>query len=98
MKNQLIPPPELAPPGIGHLSVKERIELWAQMVEEGDQLVLAALRRELGPNADLAAAFTQWLDRRADEKIRELRMVAQSCRREQELARAFPGEQVPPSV
>ncbi len=84
MKNQLIPPPELAPPGIGHLSVQERITLWAQMVDEGDELVLAALRRELGPDADLTAAFTQWLDRRSDEKIRELRMVAESRRRERE--------------
>jgi len=84
MKNQLIPPPELAPPGIGHLSVKERIELWARMVDEGDQLVMAALRRELGPDADLTAAFTAWLDRRADEKIRELRSVAESRRKERE--------------
>jgi hypothetical protein len=84
MKNQLIPPPELAPPGIGHLSVAERITLWAQMVDEGDELVLAALRRELGPDADLTAAFKQWLDRRSDEKIRELRMVAESRRRERE--------------
>jgi hypothetical protein len=82
MKNQLIPPPEFAPPSIGHLSVKERIELWAQMVDEGDQLVLAALRRDLGPDADLVAAFTEWLDRRSDEKIRELRAVAETRRRE----------------
>lgn len=83
MKNQLIPPPELAPPSIGDLPVKERILLWARMVDEGDQLVLSALRRELGPSADLTAAFTDWLDRRADEKIRELRAVAESRRREQ---------------
>ena len=84
MKNQLIPPPELAPPSIGHLSIAERITLWAQMVDEGDELVLAALRRELGPDADLTVAFRQWLDRRSDEKIRELRMVAESRRRERE--------------
>ena len=83
MKNQLIPPPELAPPSIGDLSVAERILLWARMVDEGDELVAAALRRELGPDADLTAAFRQWLDRRADEKIRQLRMVAEARRREQ---------------
>ena len=81
MKNQLIPPPELAPPSIGHLPVAERIVLWAQMV--GDELVASALRRKLGPDADLTAAFTDWLDRRADEKIRQLRMAAQARRREQ---------------
>ena len=80
MKNQLIPPPELAPPGIGHLSVEERIVLWAQMVDEGDQLVLTALRRQVGPDGDVAAAFVEWLDRRADQKIRELREVANSRR------------------
>ncbi len=80
MKNQLIPPPELAPPSIGHLSVEERILLWAQMVDEGDQLVLAGLRRQIGPDGDVAAAFEKWLDRRADEKIHELRAVAESRR------------------
>ena len=80
MKNQLIPPSELAPPSIGHLSVEERIALWAQMVDEGDELVLAALRRQVGPDGDVAAAFVEWLDRRADEKIRQLQSVANSRR------------------
>lgn len=81
MKNQLIPPPEFAPPSIGHLSVQERIALWARMVDDGDRLVQAALRREIGPDGDLAAAFRAWLERRSDEKIRELRAVAESRRR-----------------
>jgi len=80
MKNQLIPPPHLAPSSIAHLTVAERIKLWAQMVGEGDQLVIASLRRQLGPGADLMAAFTAWLDRRADEKLRERRAVAESRR------------------
>ena len=81
MKNQLIPPPELAPPSIGHLSVPERIALWVRMVDDGDRLIQAALRREIGPDGDLVAAFRAWLERRSDEKIRELRAVAESRRR-----------------
>ncbi len=62
-KNQLIPPPELAPPSIKHLSSEEKIALWAKMVDEGDQLVMASLRRKLGPDGDVHAAFLEWLER-----------------------------------
>jgi hypothetical protein len=54
------------------------------MVDDGDELVLAALRRKLGPGADVVAAFSQWLDRRGDERIREMQVVAQARRRERE--------------
>jgi hypothetical protein len=94
MRNQLIPPPELAPPSIGHLSPEERILLYARMVDEGDALVAAALRREIGPEGDLAAAVRAWLDRRADEKIREMQAVAEARRREQRRD-AFPDEPPP---
>jgi hypothetical protein len=44
----------------------------------------------------LTAAFTDWLDRRADEKIRQLRMAAESRRRERELISRAPA--LPPPL
>jgi hypothetical protein len=70
MKHQLIPPPQLAPPSVKRFSAAEKIAAWAEMVDEGDQLILANLRRRLGPEADLTAAFLEWLDRRNAERYR----------------------------
>jgi hypothetical protein len=83
MKHQLIPPPELAPPSIKHLPGDVKIAAWGQMVDEGDQMVLAGLRRKLGPNGDVHAAFLEWLDRRNEEHDRTIaRMITEMRRRE----------------
>ncbi len=83
MKNQLIPPPELAPPSLRHLPAEEAIALWARIVDEGDQIVLASLRDRVGPDGDVHAAFLEWLDRRTAEHDRALiNMLTNLHRRE----------------
>lgn len=72
MSNQLIPPPELAPPSIRHLPCEKKIELWMQLVEENEALVLSGLRAKIGPNGDLKAAYREWNRRRLEEKDRAL--------------------------
>ncbi len=81
MKNQLIPPPELAPPSIRHLAPDEKVALWAQMVDEGDQMVIAGLQRRLGPHGDVEAAFLAWLDRRTAEHDRALVQMLKTLHR-----------------
>lgn len=80
MDHQLIPPPDLAPPSVKHLTPTEKILLWAQMIEQGDQLVMAGLRHKLGPDADLRAAFIEWRDRNSAERDRELALAAEKRR------------------
>lgn len=83
MKSQLIPPPELAPPSIKHLPPAMKVALWGQMVDEGDQMVMAGLRRKVGPHGDVHAAFLEWLDRRNEEHDRTMaRMITEMRRRE----------------
>jgi hypothetical protein len=83
MKHQLIPPPELAPPSVRHLSVAQKAALWAAMVEEGDQIVLCNLREKLGPDGDVQGAFREWLTRRmADHDRATVRMITEMRRRE----------------
>jgi hypothetical protein len=83
MKNQLIPPPELAPPSIRDLPDEEKIAIWATMVDEGDQLVLLGFRDRVGPNGDPQAAFLEWLDRRTAEHDRAtVQMITNLRRRE----------------
>lgn len=75
--SQLIPPADLAPPSIAHLSPLDRARLWAQMVDEGDRLVFEGFLRRHGDQAAARRAFDEWLARRDEEatsaKIRMLR-------------------------
>jgi hypothetical protein len=78
MTNQLIPPPELAPPSIKHLPVEKRIELWAELVDETEALVLSKLRAEIGQQGDLQAAYRQWCARQMEEHDRKQILFAQN--------------------
>ncbi|MGD9634558.1 MAG: hypothetical protein AB7G28_19035 [Pirellulales bacterium] len=69
---QLIPPPELAPPSVKHLPLEKRIEIWAQLVDETDALVRAGLRAKIGPEGDLEQAYREWYARRMEEHERDL--------------------------
>jgi hypothetical protein len=81
MKNQLIPPPDLAPPSVRHLSAREKVAVWAAMVEEGDEFVMANLQRRVGPSGDAQAAFHELLDRRGAEHDRAVAMMITNLRR-----------------
>ncbi|MEX2171784.1 MAG: hypothetical protein WD851_20865 [Pirellulales bacterium] len=67
MRNQLIPPPELAPPSVKHLPLAKRIELWSELVDESEALLLAGLRAKIGPDGDLQAAYREWYARHMEE-------------------------------
>lgn len=83
MPNQLIPPPELAPPSIKHLPLAKRIELWEQLVDENEALVLAGLRAKIGPEGDLQQAYREWYARQMEEHDRVLiAMLENLARRE----------------
>ena len=76
-RSQLIPPPDLAPPSIAHLSPVDRVRLWAQMVDEGDRLLYAGFLRHHGDAAAARRAMQAWLDRRADDATAaKVRMLA----------------------
>lgn len=72
----LIPPPDMAPPGIGGLSPEDRIRLWAEMVDEGDRLVYDGFRRRHDSEEAARRDFLAWLDRRAIDATRaKVRML-----------------------
>jgi hypothetical protein len=78
---QLIPPPELAPPSVKHLPLAKRIEIWAQLVDETDALVRAGLRAKIGPEGDLEQAYREWYARRMEEHERDLYARAERLNR-----------------
>ena len=67
MNHQLIPPPELAPPSVKHLPFEKRIELWADLVDSCEAMLLAGLRSRIGPDGDLQAAYREWYARYLDD-------------------------------
>jgi hypothetical protein len=67
---QLIPPPDLAPPSIKHLPVEKRIQWWATLVDEGDALIKAGLRARIGEGGNLQAAYQAWYARYLEEHDR----------------------------
>ena len=72
MQSQLIPPPAVAPPSVKHLPLVKRIELWYELVDENEVLLLAGLRARIGPHGDLKAAYRDWQDRHLEDQDRGL--------------------------
>ena len=81
MPGQLIPPPELAPPSVAHLPLEKRMEMWAELVDENEALLLASLREKVGPEGDLQAAYRQWYARHMEEHDRMLAALAENLSR-----------------
>jgi hypothetical protein len=72
MASQLIPPPEFAPPSVKHLPLEKRIEMWAELVDQNEALLLAGLRAKIGPTGDLPQAYREWYERHIAEHDRML--------------------------
>jgi hypothetical protein len=63
-------PPDLAPPVPENTTPEQRIAMWADLLDACDQLVLAGLRREIGPDGDLRAAYRRWYAEQMEEHDR----------------------------
>jgi len=62
MAGQLIPLPEIAPPAPHKLTAPQRIQMWAELMNTCEQLLLAGLRRQLGSERDVFAAYHDWYE------------------------------------
>lgn len=83
MENQLIPPPDLAPPSVRHLPLEKRIELWGHLVDRCEAFLLAGLRSRIGAAGDLRAAYRQWYARNREEHDRaQMQFLVNLSRRE----------------
>lgn len=81
--NQLIPPPELAPPSVKHLPMSQRVAAWADLVEATEAFLLAGLERKAGPGGDVRAAYRLWNARQqAERDARQIKFLENLSRRE----------------
>lgn len=80
MKYEPLPPSKIADPSFAHLSVHERIAVWADLVDSGIDLVLAGLRRRTNSEEELRAAFGEWLETHRAEHDQSVQKMMQKFR------------------
>jgi hypothetical protein len=68
--SQLIPPTDRTPPSVKQLPAAERVQLWIDQVKMSEAFVLGGLRRKIGLNRDLKAAYREWNERQGAEHER----------------------------
>ena len=84
MAGQLIPPPELAPPLSEELTPEQGIRLWVDLMDTCEQFLLAGLRRAIGPEGGLRAAYRERYREHMEEHDRTIiRMIEEFNRRYQ---------------
>jgi hypothetical protein len=82
MPGQLIPPPDMAPPIPHRATPQQCVALWIDLMNACEQFLLAGLRREIGPEGDLRAAYRKWYAEQMEEHDRTvLRMMEEFRRR-----------------
>jgi hypothetical protein len=72
MTGPLTSPPDLAPSVPPSATPQQCIAMWVDLVDACDQFLLAGLRREIGPDGDLKAAYRKWYAERMEEHDRML--------------------------
>jgi len=88
MGHPLLAPPELATDDLAHLTAEQRIALWADLLDACEQFLLAGLRRQVGPDGDVAVAYRVWHEAHMAEHDRTMRhMVEELGRRSARHAR-----------
>lgn len=68
---------DLAPRVPDRATPRECVAMWLDLLDTCEQFLLAGLRREIGPDGDLQAAYRQWYADRMDEHERTLQRLAQ---------------------
>ena len=52
--------------------------MWVDLMDACEQFLLAGLRREIGPDGDLKAAYRKWYAEQMEEHDRMIRRMAQT--------------------
>jgi hypothetical protein len=79
--NQLIPPPGMEPALPDNLTAEQHAAIWFDLMETADELLLAGLRHEVGPEGDVQAAYRRWYAQQMREHDRATRRAAENLYR-----------------
>ncbi|MCI0463415.1 MAG: hypothetical protein L0Z62_41285 [Gemmataceae bacterium] len=61
--------------------MEQRLALWAEVFNASEELLLAGLRRQVGPEGDLLAAYRSWYAEYRAEHERGLRRMLERLAR-----------------
>ncbi len=64
--------PDLRPTVLEESTFQERLDRWVDVMNTCEQFLLAGLRREIGPDGDLDAAYRQWYEQQMEEHDRTM--------------------------
>jgi hypothetical protein len=81
MANQLIPTPGIEPSIHPDLTPDQCVALWGNVLDANEALLLAGLRRQVGPEGDLRQAYRRWYARQMEEHDRLMRRLAENLHR-----------------
>jgi hypothetical protein len=81
MAGQLIPPPGLEPPAPERLTADQRVALWLDLMDSAEELLLAGLRRDVGPCGDVAREYRRWCEQQGEEHDLAVRRLADNLYR-----------------
>lgn len=79
--NQLIPMPGMEPTIPDRLTADQCVALWTDVMDANEALLLAGLRQQLGPDADLQEALRRWYAQQMEEHDRTMRRMAENLYR-----------------
>ena len=82
MDDHALSPADLAPPVPEGATPQQCIAMWMDLVDACEQFLLAGLRRQIGPEGDLQAAYRHWCAEQAEEHYRTLRHMADRFNRQ----------------
>lgn len=80
MAGQLIPPPGQEPQVPKDATPQQCIRMWVDLMDTCEQFLLAGLRRQIGPDGDLKAAYREWYAQQMEEHDQMIRRMAQTPR------------------
>ncbi len=82
MPQPLIAPPELSITVPEDATPQQCVAMWVDLMNTCEQFLLAGLRREIGPDGDLKAAYRRWYEQQMEEHDRMiLHMIEEFARR-----------------
>jgi hypothetical protein len=63
------------------LTFDQRAALWADLMDASEELLLAGLLRQVGPNGDIREAYRGWYARLMEEHDQAMRQMAENLYR-----------------
>lgn len=74
-------PVDFAPSVPENATPQQCIQMWLDLMNACDQLLLAGLRREIGPEGDLQAAYRRWYAEQMEEHDRTMQRMIERFNR-----------------